>query len=184
MYGHIYLNDGLGSFEELDGAIPAGFDGDDPDDVDLLDANGDFVLDILLNAHAGDNSLWLGNGDGTFSDASDQFPGQPNTFHYNPAVCDVDGDGDLDVWIDNMGPSVGGGGVPTEQLLINDGSGTFADETAMRVSGNTNNDDNGVVCTDVDNDGATDAIVLNVFPGPGSPAVERLLRNDGDGNFT
>lgn len=176
VHGRIYLNDGLGNFEELKGAIPGGFTGQDPDDVDLLDANGDFIVDILLNAHSGDNSLWIGNGDGTFADASDQFPGQPNSFHYNPGVCDVDGDGDLDVWIDNMGPGY------SEQLLINDGTGTFADETADRVTGNPSEDDNGVICVDVDGDGDMDALVINVSAG--GPQVERLLTNAGDGTFT
>lgn len=176
VFGHIYLNDGLGNFDEVDGAIPDTFTGQDPDDVDLLDANGDFVTDILLNAHNGDNSLWLGTGDGTFTDASDQFPSQnsqaPN-FHYNPTTCDVDGDGDLDAWVDNMGPNY------TEQLLINDGSGTFTDETAERVVGNQlNGDDNGVVCADIDNDGDFDGVVIALS------SQERYLQNDGSGNFT
>ncbi len=172
-YGHVYLNDGLGVFTELAGAIPDGFGGQDPDDVDLLDANGDFVLDIVLNAHSGDNSLWFGNGDGTFADASDQFPGQPNTYHYNPGVCDVDGDGDLDVWIDNMGPGY------SEQLLINDGTGTFEDQTSDRVTGNpAQADDNGVICADIDLDGDFDAVVIALS------TRERYLINDGSGNFT
>ncbi|MBV1860971.1 MAG: VCBS repeat-containing protein [Nannocystaceae bacterium] len=177
VFGHIYLNDGLGNFDEVDGAIPDVFTGQDPDDVDLLDANGDFVTDILLNAHNGDNSLWLGNGDGTFSDGTAGFPGQPHVYHYNPGVCDVDGDGDLDVWVDNQGPSLGGG-VATEQLLINDGSGVFVDETSERVSGNPNSDDNGVVCADIDNDGDFDGVVIALG------SRERYLENDGSGNFT
>ena len=91
--------------------------GDDCDDVDMIDIDGDFDLDVLFNMHAGDNNLWENDGNGNFTDVSDQFPGQPNQFHYNPGVCDVDNDGDLDVWVDNMGPSY------SEQLLINDGSG-------------------------------------------------------------
>lgn len=177
VYGHVYLNDGMGVFTEVDGAAPAAVAGDDIDDIDLLDANGDFIVDVLLNPHQGDNSLWLGVGDGTFTDATDGFPGQPHVFHYNPGVCDVDGDGDLDVWVDNQGPDIGPS-VPTEQLLINDGSGVFTDETEARVMGNPSADDNGIICADVDNDGDFDAIVVALS------TRERYLQNDGSGNFT
>ena len=173
VHGHIYLNDGSGAFEELDGAIPAAPQGSDPDDVDLLDADGDYDLDILLNNHSGTNELWLNDGAGMFSDASAGLPGFPNGFHYGPAVCDVDGDGDLDVWVDNMATGY------DEMLMINDGSGSFTDETAQRVSGNDDgSDDNGLVCLDVDYDGDMDAVVISLF------TAERYLQNDGAGNFT
>jgi hypothetical protein len=170
VHGHIYLNDGTGTFEELADAIPAAT-ASDPDDVDLLDADGDFDLDILLNNHVGTDELWLNNGDGTFADATGGLPEFPGDFHYNPGVCDVDGDGDLDVWIDNVGPGF------TEMLMINDGVGGFTDETADRVSGNGANDDNGVVCIDVDYDGDFDAVVISLF------TAERYFDNDGTGNF-
>ena len=172
--GHIYLNDGTGVFEELAGATPTpgGFD---IDDVDVLDVDRDFDLDILVNPHSGDNSLWINDGTGMFTDGTKGLPGQDNQFHYNPGVCDVDGDGDLDVWIDNMGPSPRG-----EQLLINDGTGVFTDETLTRVTGNSNTaDDNGVTCVDLDNDGDFDAVVWSL-----SSSGERYLENDGTGNFT
>jgi MYXO-CTERM domain-containing protein len=170
VHGHVYLNDGDGGFTELDGAIPAPA-GSDPDDVDFLDADGDFDLDIMLNNHSGTNELWLNEGDGTFVDATSGLPSFPGGFHYGPAMCDVDGDGDLDAWVDNMGPDY------SEMLLINDGTGTFTDETAARVSGNGNNDDNGLVCLDIDYDGDLDAVVISLF------TAERYLENDGAGNF-
>jgi hypothetical protein len=171
IHGHIYTNDGDGAFTELDGAIPDPSGGEDPDDVDLLDADGDFDLDILLNNHEGNNELWLNNGDGTFADASGGLPNMPSGFHYGPGVCDVDADGDLDVWIDNMGPDY------SEMLLVNDGAGMFENVTALQVSGNGSNDDNGVNCIDVDYDGDFDAVVISLF------TAERYLENDGTGNF-
>jgi hypothetical protein len=171
VHGHVYLNDGTGAFTELDGAIPGPTQGTDPDDVDLLDADGDFDLDILLNNHSGTNELWLNDGAGTFSGATAGLPAFPEGYHYGPAVCDVDGDGDLDVWVDNMGPGY------SEMLMINDGAGGFTDETAERVSGNGGEDDNGVVCLDVDYDGDFDAVVISLF------TAERYLENDGAGNF-
>lgn len=169
---HLYLNDGEGNFTDASDQMPSDFDGSNADDIDVFDIDGDFDLDIMINMHAGDNNLFVNDGDGNFSDGSDQLPGQPNQFHYNPGVCDVDNDGDLDIWVDNMGPGY------SEQLLINDGDGNFADETAARVSGNNNADDNGVACVDFDHDGDFDAVVWSLSN------VERLLENDGSGNFT
>ncbi len=174
VHGHVYVNDGEGNFEELADAIPAPTGGQDPDDVDLFDADGDFDLDIMLNVHSGKNEMWINQGDGTFVDATvglPSFPSGPGQYHYNPAPCDVDGDGDLDVWVDNMGPDY------SEMLLIGDGAGAFSDETAQRVSGNSGDDDNGVVCLDVDYDGDLDAAVISLF------TAERYFENDGTGNF-
>jgi MYXO-CTERM domain-containing protein len=174
-FGHLYVNDGSGMFSEADGAIPDSIMGSDIDDVELLDVDRDFDLDIVVNAHAGGTgALWLNDGNGTFAAGGTlPPPGPGSNYHYNVAPCDVDGDGDLDLWIDNTG------GNYTEQLLINDGAGNFSDETGARVTGNPQgSDDNGVVCADVDDDGDFDAIVIALGP------AERLLENDGAGNFT
>ncbi len=172
-YGHIYLNDGLGVFTELAGAVPDMISGIDIDDVELFDADRDFDLDIFVNAHNGGiGALWLNDGTGMFAAGGTIAPPATGNNHYNAAPCDVDGDGDLDMWIENIG-----GGF-TEQLQINDGMGNFTDETGARVSGNPGVDDNGVVCADIDDDGDFDAVVLSLN------TAERFLENDGTGNFT
>lgn len=172
-FGHLYLNDGLGMFTEAAGAVPETISGSNIDDVEFLDVDRDFDLDLFVNAHSGGTgALWLNDGDGTFAAGPTVAPPGNDGFHYNAAPCDVDGDGDLDMWIDNIG------GGYSEQLLINDGDGNLADETNARVTGNGGDDDNGVVCVDVDADGDFDAVVIALA----SP--ERLLENDGDGNFT
>ncbi|MEP7122639.1 MAG: VCBS repeat-containing protein, partial [Byssovorax sp.] len=169
---HLYLNDGTGKFTEAPaGTLPSG-KGAQPIDFDVFDADGDHDLDLLIDLHATKQMLWINDGAGHFTDASASLPAQSG-LKYGPVPCDVDGDGDLDIWVDNSGPSY------TEQLLINDGTGKFADETAMRVSGNVNGaDDNGVACVDIDGDGDLDAVIASLSNN------ERVLLNDGTGHFT
>lgn len=172
-YGHLYVNDGLGMFEEAAGVIPDSITGQDVDDVEFLDVDRDFDLDLFVNAHnGGTGALWLNDGTGSFAAGPSVSPPGNSGNHYNAAPCDVDGDGDLDLWIDNIG------GGYTEQLLINDGAGNFADETGARVTGNPGSDDNGVVCADIDDDGDFDGVVISLG------TAERYLQNDGAGNFT
>lgn len=168
----LLINDGAGHFTDGSAQIPATGSGTDPDDVDFIDFDRDFDLDVLINSHSGKSTLWRNDGNGNFTDATAQLAGPAgNNFHYGPSVCDVDGDGDLDIWIDNIGGSF------HEQLLINDGSGNFTDQTSTRVSGNVSSDDNGVYCVDVDNDGDFDAVIAALS------GNERILFNDGNGNF-
>ncbi|WAS96777.1 FG-GAP-like repeat-containing protein [Nannocystis punicea] len=169
----LYRNDGSGNFEEVEDALPTQLGGEDVDDFDLLDVDRDFDLDLLVNPHSGGGgNLWINDGAGQFT-AADFPPNANSGFHYNPGVCDVDGDGDLDVWIDNIG------GNYLEQLLINDGAGGFTDETVARVSGNNaGSDDNGVICADIDDDGDFDAVIVALS------SAERYLVNDGTGNFS
>jgi MYXO-CTERM domain-containing protein len=165
----IYLNDGAGNFTEAP-ALPALSGGQDPDDVDVGDFDRDYDLDIMINMHEGNNPLWLNNGDATF--AAGTLPNFPaSAFHYGPTTCDVDGDTDLDLWVDNVASGYG------EMLLINGGAAAFTNSTAANVSGNPGADDNGVVCVDVNNDGHLDAAI------PSLSNTERVLVNDGAGQF-
>ncbi|RLJ15756.1 hypothetical protein DJ030_17965 [bacterium endosymbiont of Escarpia laminata] len=85
------------------------------------------------------------------------------------AISDIDFDGDLDVIVANRGG--------LNQLLINDGSGVFADEAEVRgLTGS--NPTFGAVLADVDGDGSDDIFFAN------RGAANRLLINNGLGHFS
>jgi MYXO-CTERM domain-containing protein len=167
---HLYLNDGQGHFTDATENLPQ-MAGSQPIDFDLVDVDGDFDLDLLIDLHATTSLLWINDGTGHFTNASGALPSQSG-LKYGPVACDVDGDGDLDLWFDNAGPNY------TEQLLINDGQGHFTDQTAQRVTNNPGADDNAVACVDVDGDGDLDAVIASLGN------QERVLLNDGTGHFT
>jgi hypothetical protein len=175
----LYLNDGKGRFSTApQGSLPAPLmaqAGNTPIDVDLQDVNGDGHLDLLVDHRNGLSRLFLNDGKGHFTDAV--FPPKQGPYVYNTEACDIDGDGDLDLLLDNAAGDLGSG--HRTQILVNDGTGHFTDESAARVAGEPNTDDNAVKCADIDNDGDFDLIVASLA----NPS-EKLLVNDGKGHFT
>jgi hypothetical protein len=94
--------------------------------VDLVDVDADGDLDLFI-AEGTDspaprpNRLFLNDGDGEFFDVSATHlpPGLLNLANSTKVdFGDLDGDGDLDAIVANLGP---------EQLLLNDGAGVFVD---------------------------------------------------------
>jgi len=173
----LFLNDGTGHFTLADSqlpTVPAGSPGT-PVDVDDADVDGDIDLDLLIDLHDHSPKLWLNDGSGHFTDATTQLDAVQSGLHYNPVFCDVDGDGALDLFVDNAGD-----GSTNEELQMNDGTGHFTDESAARLdaAGDFGSDDNGVACLDVDGDGHFDAAVASLS------GNERVLANDGTGHFT
>jgi len=81
------------------------------------------------------NGLWLSGTDGKLTDVSATHLPQYSDFTHGASVADVDGDLDLDVWVNNLGAN----GVPP-YLMINNGSGRF---TAVADLGFGDADDNG-----------------------------------------
>jgi hypothetical protein len=177
----IFENDGAGHFTPkavLDVPSQGAERGTTPTDIDLQDVNGDFALDIVLTARNGQSRLYLNDGTGTFEDVTrtKAFPKKQGPFTFNAELCDVDGDGDLDLLFDG-----GANHLPRHatQILMNDGTGTFTDETRERIVGEPSSDDNQVRCVDVDGDGDFDLVVASL-----ANPTEKLLRNvDGRGHF-
>jgi enediyne biosynthesis protein E4 len=115
----------------------------------VADLNGDGVLDLML-PNQGLDQLFLGVGDGTFLDASQQLP-QVEAPSTAATAVDVDGDGDLDLFISRL--------VEHNELLINDGGGHFvasSERTWLEASERTTM---GSSWHDVDGDGDLDALV-------------------------
>ena len=89
------------------------------------------------------------------------------------ALVDIDGDGDLDVYMVQGGSLADrSGSIPGNRLYLNRGDGHFDPAEAPGDQGYGM----GVAAGDYDNDGDTDLYVSNVGPNV-------LLRNDGHGRF-
>jgi hypothetical protein len=94
------------------------------------------------------------------------------------AFLDYDGDGLLDIFLVNSGPTrvFKPKTPPRHALYRNRGNGTFEDVTAKSGAGGNGAFGMGVAVGDVDNDGRPD-IYVTAFGG------NQLLRNKGDGTF-
>jgi hypothetical protein len=167
----LLINDGRGRFsDETAGRAPA--EDRVTQDAEFADLDGDGDVDVVLGQEGG-HALWLNDGAGRFTDASDRLPAPGNVEARKVTPADVDGDGDLDLYFSHVGWQER---EPQDQLLINDGSGRFADETAARIPAET-----GTTLTarfgDLDGDGD-----LDLVRGEHGPLTVWL--NDGRGVFT
>ena len=127
----LYLNDGKGHFTKKEGS---GLE------VAELAANGvfgDFDGDALLDLYVGNggttaavaDQLFLGNGDGTFRDASRNLRSRPEQPTNGVVACDYDDDGDLDILVSHYGVSTAHG---WRALWENDGTGHFTNVAKER----------------------------------------------------
>ena len=88
-----------------------------------------FVVAMALMV---DSTPMLGQ-DVVLLDVSDRVPVDPNANDESSSglkLADLDGDGDLDIYVANGSSSLAG--FP-DQILINDGTGFFSDESAIRL---------------------------------------------------
>ena len=112
------------------------------------------------------------SGTGWFEDTGQQ-PGQNSV----NALGDLDGDGDLDAFVGCYSGPLFEGQCSENSVWLNDGQGTFRHTWSARAINVL-----AVALADLDADGDLDA-----FVGMGTPyatAGNRVLLNDGDGNFT
>ena len=97
--------------------------------------------------------LLLNDGNGVFTDASDQLPSFSNNYDFD--ALDINGDGFLDLATINDGAGL------TEHLLLGNGSGGFDDATEMLWPAryNVGADDNVARFVDLTGDGISDLFI-------------------------
>ena len=163
--------------EMFAGGVAAGdYDGDG--DVDLY----------VVRGNIGPNLLYRNDGGNTFTDVAaaagvdHAAPGGGGFLHSGPAFADMDGDGDLDLFV---------GGIEGDRCLLfeNDGDGTFTDVTvASGVDAMGAKNTISASFGDYDLDGDLDLMMAHWgTPRPldgsgGNGNTESLWRNDSDAN--
>ncbi|NNK61896.1 MAG: CRTAC1 family protein [Gemmatimonadetes bacterium] len=146
------------------------------------DFDGDGRLDLMTSSwHLQDQiRLFRNEGDGTFTEVTDEAGLTGITGGLNMQQADFDNDGDVDVFV-LRGAWMGEEGLWPNSLLRNDGDGTFTDVTgaaglAARHPTQT------AVWADLDLDGRLDLYIGNETRGePDRP--NELYLNNGDGTF-
>ena len=176
----LWLNDGTGKFSDATAAQMPGVLVRFSWDLELVDTDNDFDLDVLVSCkRCAGGFLFRNDGAGKFADDPRGLPQYTNNYEYEP--MDLDGDGFLDLVTINDGEILKEqSSNRREHVLHNDMKGRFRDATAQwwPADQNIGEDDNMVAFLDFDNDGDAD-FVIGSLSGP-----DRLLINDGKGHLT
>jgi hypothetical protein len=157
----------------------------------IADMNGDSHPDLMSTRARGDLVLYLGDAEGRFPDAPKLTPRfeQPLRGPSSLTVGDVDGDGDLDVWLAQYRIPYLGGQMPTpfydandghpSYLLLNDGEGNLSLGTAAAgLEAKRFRRTYASTFVDLDDDDDLDLLVISDFSG-----ID-LYHNDGRGHFS
>ncbi|RKY21154.1 MAG: hypothetical protein DRQ55_05420 [Planctomycetota bacterium] len=163
----VFLNDGTGVFNEMWPWINAGGDIKTHTlDIDLVDLDSDFDLDVINSSRDSqarvyrnnldlDSMSWSGDAftDITQSALIAQGATLSGTNNYECEPGDVDGDGDFDLWMKNYNGN-------TDRLLRNNGDLTFTQMNSW-IKGDPSVDENEVDFLDFDSDGDLDCFAAN-----------------------
>jgi hypothetical protein len=166
----LYINEGKGRLSWRQGVF--GSIAHDTEHVLSADFNRDGFADVMFIAEDDQvHQLFLGDGRGKFTDASDRLPARSEG--NGLAIGDVNRDGLPDVVLGNSGTH------GQNFLWLNDAArpGYFVDVTATHLPA-VNDATQDIALADLDGDGDLDMVVANEAP------PNRLLLNDGKGKFT
>jgi len=149
--------------------------------VAVGDIDGDGRPDLVAPSGLGATYVFRNEGAWRFADVSAKSGVDGRSVANGASLCDVDGDGDLDLFLSTDEPRAQG----TLFFYRNAGDGTFTDETSAAGFADTSAITS-VVCSDLDEDGLLDVYVsaygfvgMSGFPG----RQDAFFRNRGDGTF-
>ena len=163
----ILLGDGQGGFREAaNSPVSVGLN---PYSIAVGDFNGDGNSDLAVaNNGSGTVTILLGNGDGTFTAASES-PVAVGREPSSVVVSDLDSDGKLDLAVANEGDN-------TVTILLGNGDGTFTASSGGPIA--VGADPWAISVGDFDGDGKPDLAVAN-----GGDVTVSILMNQGGGVF-
>jgi len=144
----LYANDGSGTFQDMTARLPSF--ADHTHDAAFVDVDGDGDPDLIVaNALGEVNRLYLNDGAGTFTDDP---LGMPSFLEHTDSLAtgDLDGDGSMDLLFGNLL------GTP-DRMLLNDGSGTFAERVGAVVAAMQTT--SSLALGDLDSDGDLDVVM-------------------------
>jgi hypothetical protein len=184
----LLLNDGSGHFTIASGALPpelsAPFSPHYPGSA-LVDVNGDGSLDLVVasDEQSADSLVLLNDGKGHFSRLANALPRKgfgDTSVGLGISAGDLNGDGrpDLVMAATRGNPFYEGAWL---QVLINNGDGTFRDETSARLPQDPSNQNQWIAfpqLVDVNGDGKLDLLTTD-----GPNGLSPAFLNDGSGNF-
>lgn len=140
--------------------------------LEFADVDGDSDPDLLITG-SGLTHLYFNDGVGNYTlGDSTTFP---LVFEGAFDFGDVDNDGDQDVLIS------GNEGQNTSRLFLNDGSGSFSEDTTQSFAGQWRGE---VLFNDIDNDNDLDVLITGSIYSFTYPSFSHIYTNDGAGNFT
>jgi hypothetical protein len=188
----LLLGDGHGKFTPVLGRFPAAFEAYPYwfTRSELLDVDGDGDLDAVLLG-MNDNPLsavLLNDGHGTFTQLANALPAKPfgsDSIGIVIQPVELNGDSHIDLLLGYTKASYQGRWI---QVVINNGDGTFRDETAARLPQSDNNLDwpYNIDLADLNSDGAPDFGIdmgANFCCATPRRAVPPFYLNRGDGTF-
>ena len=194
--GFVHTDGGGGEYYIVESVVAglALFDYDGDGLIDVYFLNGAPLKGTVVDTPPR-NALYRNNGDGTFTDVTEEAGVGDLGYGLGVTVGDFNNNGHQDLYLNNFGPNV---------LYRNNGDGTFTDATHEAGVACGDLVGAGASFLDIDGNGLLDLYVSNYVdftyekhiertigryrfhPGPRDypPMPDILLRNNGDGTFT